>query len=190
MNNVCFSAVDAFESVTSESHQWQAWIFLCKLLKRVSEMGRWPGYFGALQRNEYMNLPATTGSHTVENIGEWVGSGGSLLPGGWLTNIRCLPYRIMAKAFSGYNICLEVTNCSEIWQAARQHCCRAACQISKQCVDLNINFAAAWLDYIRFYKRKPWHLVTIVVVPSQIPVGLLRSQADFWPFYVRHIYYT
>ena len=29
--------------------------------------------------------------------------------------------------------CLELSNCSEIWQAHRQHCCRGACQISERC---------------------------------------------------------
>ena len=33
--------------------------------------------------------------------------------------------------------CWELSDCSEIWQAPRQHCCRGACHISEQCDNSN-----------------------------------------------------
>ena len=36
---------------------------------------------------------------------------------------------------------LELSDCSEIWQALRQQCCRCACQISK------------WYNYLKFQSR-------------------------------------
>ena len=32
---------------------------------------------------------------------------------------------------------LELLDCSDVWQAPRQHCCRRACQISKRCDNFN-----------------------------------------------------
>ena len=33
--------------------------------------------------------------------------------------------------------CLELSDCSEIWQAPQQRCCRGACQMSEQCDNSN-----------------------------------------------------
>ena len=38
------------------------------------------------------------------------------------------------------DLCLELSDCSEIWQAHQQHCCRCACQISKRWDKFNCQF--------------------------------------------------
>ena len=46
--------------------------------------------------------------------------------------LRCLIIR-SCEDLKLQDLCLELSDRSEIWQAHRQQCCRGACQISKRC---------------------------------------------------------
>ena len=50
--------------------------------------------------------------------------------------IRCLIVR-SREVSKQWDLYLELSDSTEIWQAHRQHCCRSACQISKLCNNLN-----------------------------------------------------
>ena len=77
--------------------------------------------------------------------------------------IRCILVR-SCKGSKPRDLCLELYDRSEIWQAHRHQYCRCACQISKRCD----NFKAMRLwDYMRSYDKMSYRLLKRV--PGKAP---------------------
>ena len=80
------------------------------------------------------------------------------------------------------NLHLELSDRSEIWQAPRQHCCPCACQISKQCNNLNCQshgFATSQDPTIR---RLIWYWNGVhVEAGSEMPACLSLAATRYKP---------
>ena len=80
---------------------------------------------------------------------------------------------------------LEMSDCSEIWQAHRQHCCRCACQISKPCDNSNCQSCSFETSQHRTMRYLIWYWDGALVYCSHTKRANQKlGSTSIWHFHV------
>ena len=97
----------------------------------------------------------------------------------WITALGLAIVMRSCKASKVWDRWLQFSNCSESWQASRQHCCWGAHQISYRYKHFNAQLASSRLCKILW-----WHILCNIESVPRWWFGNISSQGvirNFWP---------